>query len=122
MRNPDVERTQAMFVLSHRMKDMLDQQAATEGETLSGLIRRICAEYIGYDLEAELKEFGDKRKDNPRRKYKTDAERREAINAGQRRRYQEGRQLLEDFRRQMHANDVAALEKSLKNRGVDTDA
>src|ERR1044072_6745395 len=113
-RPDDLERTQMMVILSHRLKDALDKQAASEGETLSGFVRRVCAQYIGYDIEAKNKEFGDKRKMRTNRKYKNAEEAREARNARQRERYQESRQLLDDLRRQARLRDVKALEGSLK--------
>jgi len=108
--------TTFLFTISWPFKDRLDLEAGKRGISTGELIRRACANYVGYDL-AEERMMRKPRMGRPRL-YATSEEAQEARRERARKDKELKRALLDDYKHQEREKAAKALQDSLHRREV----
>lgn len=106
-----------LFKISGAQKEALDEWASAQGISASQAVRIAIAVLIDYDLAEDESILASLRP----RKYKTEAERKEAdrLRAREYREFVGG--LVREYRRQEMLNDRRKLIDSLRKRGAKSD-
>lgn len=110
-----VQRFVIQVVTTKNMRDALDAHAGKLGLSLSEYCRNTLAATIGYDisLDATAKSSVDRR--GRPVKYNSDTERKQAKNERERKTRANTRQILDDYRHQLHLATGQTLAKSLES-------
>lgn len=103
------------FFASEAMAEALAQRAQDDGISRSELVRRACAAFIDYDLEAEPKT-------ERARKYANKAERDKAQRERAKVQRQKTHDLMEAVRKGAKESDILAIARSMSGKSETADA
>lgn len=108
-------------IVSQALADELESHAYKLGQSISSYCREILANSIGYDLSLDTEaRKANERRGRPR-KYSSEQQRKDAKNERERANRANVRQILDDYRHQLHIATAGQLRESLEKKGINPD-